>query len=75
MLYVIKNTLLEKLYQKEKFHILTEKEYIDITVSQLEYLRPEIVINRITGDPVKKDLIEPTWVLKKEELTKASTYQ
>ena len=83
MLYAIKNTLLEKLYQKEKFHILTEKEYIDITVSQLEYLRPEIVINRITGDPVKKDLIEPTWVLKKvcvlnnidKEFKKRRTFQ
>ena len=41
------------------------EEYIDIVCDQLEYLRPEIVINRITGDPVKEDLIEPTWLIKK----------
>lgn len=83
MLHVIKDTALENLYNKEKFHILTKEEYIDIVVEQLEYLRPEIIINRITGDPVKEDLIEPTWLIKKfcvlndidKEMVKRSTYQ
>ena len=48
MLSIIKDTPLEKLYKKEKFHILTKEEYIDIVTTQLEYLRPEIVIHRIT---------------------------
>ena len=65
MLYVSKNTDLEDLYNKEKFHILTKEEYIDIVITQLELLNPNIVIHRITGDPVKNDLIEPTWLLKK----------
>lgn len=60
MLSVIKNTKLEKLYQLKPFHILTEEEYIDIVINQLENLRPEIVINRITGDPKLDDLIQPT---------------
>lgn len=83
MLHVIKDTKLEDLYNKENFHILTKEEYIDIVVEQLEYLRPEIVINRITGDPVKEDLIEPTWLIKKfcvlndidKEMVKRGTYQ
>lgn len=83
MLSILKNTALEKLYEKEKFHILTKEEYIDIVVEQLEYLRPEIVINRITGDPKKEDLIEPTWLLKKfcvlndidKEMKRRDTYQ
>ena len=57
MLSIIKDTPLEKLYKKEKFHILTKEEYIDIVTTQLEYLRPEIVIHRITGDPDKDELI------------------
>ena len=65
MLSVIKNTPLEKIYEKEKFHILTKEEYIDIVIEQLELLRPEIVINRITGDPKIDDLIEPKWLTKK----------
>ena len=82
MLSVIKNTKLEKLYQLKPFHILTE-EYIDIVINQLENLRPEIVINRITGDPKLDDLIQPTWLVKKfcvlnnidKEMVKRNTYQ
>ena len=83
MLHVIKDTDLGDLYLKEPFHILTKEEYIDIVVSQLELLNPEIVIHRITGDPKKEDLIEPTWLLKKfcvlndidKEMKRKNTYQ
>ena len=83
MLSVIKNTKLEKLYQLKPFHILTEKEYIDIVINQLENLSPEIVINRITGDPKLDDLIQPTWLVKKfcvlnnidKEMVQRNTYQ
>ena len=83
MLHVIKNTKLGDIYLKNPFHILTKDEYIDIVINQLEYLNENIVINRITGDPVKEDLIEPTWLLKKfvvlndidKEMVKRDTYQ
>ncbi len=83
MLSILKNTPLEKIYNKEKFHILSKEEYIDIVVNQLELLRPEIVIHRITGDPKKEDLIEPLWLTKKfcvlndidKEMVKRDVYQ
>ena len=83
MLSITKNTPLEKLFEKDKFHVLSKDEYIDIVVSQLELLREEIVIHRITGDPKKEDLIEPKWLLKKfvvlndidKEMVKRNTYQ
>lgn len=83
MLSILKNTELAKMYQKEKFHILTKEEYIDIIVEQLQYLREEIVINRITGDPKIEDLIEPHWLEKKfivlndidKEMLKRNVYQ
>lgn len=83
MLHIIRDTALEKLYRKTNFHVLTKEEYIDIVINQLEYLKPEIVIERITGNPVKEDLIEPTWLLKKfcvlndidKEMVKRDTYQ
>lgn len=83
MLSILKDTPLEYLYEKEKFHILTKEEYIDIVINQLELLRPEIVIHRITGDPKIDDLIEPTWLVKKfcvlndidKEMVKRDTYQ
>ena len=83
MLHILKDTKIEKLYQKENFHILTKEEYIDIVCTQLEHLNEKIVINRITGDPIKEDLIEPTWLIKKfcvlndidKEMVKRDTYQ
>lgn len=83
MLHIIKDTVLAKYYEENKFHILTKDEYIDIVVTQLEYLNPNIVIHRLTGDPKKEDLIEPNWVLKKfvvlndidKEMVRRNTYQ
>jgi len=83
MLSITKDTPIEKMYQKEKFHLLTKEEYIDIVVEQLEHLRPEIVIHRITGDPKLDELIEPEWLIKKfcvlndidKEMAKRNTYQ
>ncbi len=65
MLGVLKDTPLEKYYQKHKFHILTKEEYVNIVVKQLEYLNPKIVIHRLTEDPKQEDIIEPTWLTKK----------
>ena len=65
MLHVVKNTKLANIYENENFHILTKDEYIDIVCDQLEYLNPKMVIERITGDPIIENLIEPTWLIKK----------
>ena len=83
MLSILKDTPLEKLYKEKHFKVLSKEEYIDIVVSQLEYLRPEIVIHRITGDPKLDDLVEPNWLVKKfcvlndidKEMVKRNTYQ
>lgn len=83
MLSILKDTPLEKLYKIKPFHILTKEEYIDIVISQLEYLNPKIVIQRLTGDPMKNQLIEPYWTTKKidvlnnidKEMVKRNTYQ
>ncbi len=83
MLSILKNTKLELLYQKEKFKILSRDEYIGIVCDQLELLRPEIVIHRITGDPKISDLIEPDWLCKKvtilndidKELVRRNSFQ
>ena len=83
MLNIVKDTALANLYQNKPFHILTKEEYIDIVIKQLELLDPKIVIHRITSDPDPKNLIAPTWLLKKcnllndidKEMKKRDTYQ
>ena len=83
MLHIIKDTEMARLYEDEKFHILTKEEYIDIVIKQLELLDPKIVINRITSDPDKDNLLAPKWLLDKcqllndidKEMKKRNTYQ
>ena len=83
MLSILKDTPIEKLYKKENLHSLTKEEYIDIVIDQLELLRPEIVIHRITGDPKVEDLVEPDWLVKKfcvlndidKEMVRRDSYQ
>lgn len=83
MLHILKNTKLGYLYNKEPFKILSKEEYVDIVCDQIENLKPEIVVHRITGDPKADDLIEPNWLIKKftimneidKELAKRDTYQ
>lgn len=83
MLSVLKNTPLEKYYQIKPFHILSKEEYVDIVINQLEYLNENIVIQRLTGDPMKEELITPLWTTKKidvlnsidKEMVKRNTYQ
>ena len=83
MLYISKNTELAQIYETEKFHILSKEEYIDIVIKQLEILDQKIVVERITGDPIKEVLITPDWLLKKfcvlndidKKMVKIDTYQ
>lgn len=83
MLHILKNTKLAEIYKKDKFHLLTKEEYVNIVCNQIEELNDNIVIHRLTGDGSKEDLIEPLWTLKKvsvlndidKELKKRGTYQ
>ena len=83
MLSILKNTKLANIYEREHFPILSREKYIEITCKQLECLRPEIVIHRLTGDPKVDDLIEPSWLIKKvtilndidKYMAKNNTYQ
>lgn len=65
MLHILKNTVLEKMHNENHYELITRDEYIELVVKQLELLKPEVVVERLTGDPIKDDLIEPNWVLNK----------
>ncbi|MEG2322008.1 MAG: TIGR01212 family radical SAM protein [Bacilli bacterium] len=63
MLSILKNTALAKMDKDEI--LLNKDEYVEIVCTQLQYLKEEIVIHRLTGDPKKEDLIKPAWVTNK----------
>ncbi|MGM9969251.1 MAG: TIGR01212 family radical SAM protein [Anaeroplasma sp.] len=64
-LLILKDTNLEELYNKNKFHIMSLEEYVNITVKQICNLKPTIIIHRLAADGTKDDLIEPKWSMKK----------
>ena len=69
MLHLIEGTQMAKEYEDHPFHILTLEEYVDIVVDQLELLPQEMIIERLTGDGIAKDLIKPKWTIKKTIVT------
>ena len=82
-LSILKGTRLEELYNKTHFHVMDRSEYINTVCDQLEYLREDIVVHRLTGDPMVSDLIEPKWLIKKttilndidKEMVRRNSYQ
>lgn len=69
LLYVIKNTPLEAMYQNGEFRCLDKEEYAELVCDYIERLRPDMVIQRITGDPHPDELVAPHWPLKKSDTT------
>ncbi len=82
-LSILKDTALEKLYNETHFKLLSREEYIDIVCDQLEYLREDIVVHRLTGDPMKEELLSPDWLINKttilndidKEMKRRDSYQ
>lgn len=68
LLHVLKNTDLATDFSKKTFEILGFEEYIDIIISCLELLPPDMIIHRVTGDGPKDLLIAPTWSLNKRNV-------
>lgn len=64
--YVLKNTLLEKLYLEGKYLPITQDYYAIMVAKILKRLRPDIIIHRITGDPPKNSFVAPEWATHKK---------
>ena len=68
LLHILKNTDLAEDYEKGIFEALTPEHYLDLLVSCLAHLSPDIVIHRVTGDGPKDLLIAPKWSLDKRKV-------
>ena len=82
-LNIVKGSIWGDEYLTNPFPIMTREEYIDTVIKQLEVLREEIVIQRLTSDPIMDELIAPLWNNNKtqllndidKEMVKRNTYQ
>ncbi len=68
LLHVLRDTDLEKEYNKGKFSCLSLEEYGRILKKCIDVLDENIVVHRITGDGAKRDLIAPEWSKDKKKV-------
>ncbi|MBF0102695.1 MAG: TIGR01212 family radical SAM protein [Desulfobacterales bacterium] len=67
LLYVVKDTILDHMYQQGNYACLEQDEYVNIVCDFLELLPNSTVIQRLTGDPHFSELVAPLWSLQKAE--------
>jgi len=83
LLCVLKDTELEKMYNKDEINLLSAEEYVDTVCDFLEFLPASTTIHRIAGNGLKKLLVAPAWLNEKfkvlnmidRELERRGSYQ
>lgn len=68
LLHLMRKTPMVKQYEAGLLRFLEQDEYISLIVDSLEFLPPEMIVHRLTGDAPRDLLIGPTWSLKKWEV-------
>lgn len=68
MLHIIKGTRLAQEYEQERFPLLSAEDYALLVCDQIELMPPETIIERITGDGARSELIAPRWTLDKKRV-------
>ena len=67
LLYVVRGTPMETLYQAGSYRCLGQREYAELVCDFIERLPETMIIQRLTGDPHPKELVAPAWSLQKRE--------
>jgi hypothetical protein len=75
LLHVMKETPLAEMYARGEVRMLDRDDYVGLVCDFLERLRPEISIQRLTGDGGRDHLIAPLWSLQKFEVLNAIDYE
>ncbi len=70
-LHIVRNTEMANLHNKNPYQLLTYIEYIDIIVSFLERLNPQIIIQRLAGEAPLHTLVAPKWGKRNSEILQA----
>lgn len=68
LMHVLRGTVLGDMYLHGEYIPMEREEYVKIVCDQLEYLQPETVIGRVTGDGAEEYLLAPMWSRRKTEV-------
>ena len=67
MLNLVRGSQMETLYP-DYTSFSSIEEYVDLVISALEIIPPEITIHRLSGDAPRPTLIAPEWSYKKRTI-------
>ncbi|MCI0527730.1 MAG: TIGR01212 family radical SAM protein, partial [Nitrospira sp.] len=70
-LYVSKNTHLEKMYNAGEVRLLNLEEYLHLVAEFLEWLAPDVVIQRLVGELAGEYVVAPQWGYGKKAILNA----
>lgn len=68
LLHVMRGTRLADMHQAGELRVMDRDQYVGLVCDFLELLDPRIVVQRLTGDGNRQDLIAPLWSLAKFEV-------
>ena len=65
LLHILRGTVLAQMLERGEVRPMEQGEYVSLVCDQIESLPPEVIVERVTGDGARSDLIAPLWSLKK----------
>lgn len=71
LLHVIKGTVCAEMYERGEFSTFEKDEYVSLICDQLRMIDKRIVMQRLTGDGKREDLVSPLWSIRKFEVLNA----
>jgi hypothetical protein len=67
LLYVVHGTALHQLYARGGYRCLEQEEYAELAAGFVRILPREVIIQRLTGDPHREELVAPKWAVNKQQ--------
>ncbi len=70
-LHIVKGSVMGDNYQQDpdKFSLMSQEQYIELLIEFLEYLHPDMIIQRLFGEAPAELLLSPSWGETVSELT------
>lgn len=60
-LYIVEGTRLAEMYKRGEISLISKEEYIERVITFLEYLDPQVIVQRIIGRAPEEDLLFVNW--------------
>jgi radical SAM protein (TIGR01212 family) len=60
-LYIVKGTLMAEWYQRGEIELISQEEYVERVITFLEYLHPDIVVQRLIGRAPETNTLFTNW--------------